>query len=342
MSSFFNKTLVFFLFMGFIIELGNARFLSDFQFKQQKKLNYPTVYVDPFGHGKFPSIQSAIDSVPQNNQNWICIIIKAGQYREQVKIPKEKPYIYLKGEGGKIIVTWDAHGSIATDATFSTEADNTIVESITFINSYNYPPKSNNNPRVVAVAAMISGDRSIFYKCEFLGLQDTLWDVEGRHYFKLCTIEGAVDFIFGNGQSIYESCRISVNAKALDGLVGYITAQGRSNPNDKSGFVFKSCNVIGSGQTFLGRPWRDYARVIFYDCSMSNVITPQGWNAGKYVGKEKQLTFAEGSCKGMGSNNSKRVSWLSKLSQQELQQLTSLSFIDTEGWIAKQPLKVLQ
>lgn len=56
----------------------------------------------------------------------------------------------------------------------------------------------------MAVAAMIAGDKSIFYKCEFLGFQDTLWDVEGRHYFKLCTIEGAVDFIFGNGQSIYE------------------------------------------------------------------------------------------------------------------------------------------
>lgn len=83
-----------------------------------------------------------------------------------------------------------------------------------------------------------------------------------------------------------QNCIISVNAGALDGLVGYITAQGRSNPNDTSGFVFKNCNIIGNGQTFLGRPWRDYARVIFYDCSMSNVITPQGWDAWNYVGKE--------------------------------------------------------
>ncbi|XP_009625304.2 probable pectinesterase 29 [Nicotiana tomentosiformis] len=339
MASFFCKTLVFF-FMGFV-ELGNARYISDFQWKQQK-MKYTTVYVDPSGHGQFKTIQSAIDSVPQNNQNWICINIKAGQYREQVKIPREKPYIYLKGgDQGKTSVTWDAHDSIATDATFTSEADNTIVESITFINSYNYPPKSNNNPRVVAVAAMISGDKSVFYRCEFLGLQDTLWDVRGRHYFKLCTIEGAVDFIFGNGQSLYESCTISVNARALEGLTGFITAQGRSNPKDESGFVFKNCNVIGSGQTFLGRPWRDYARVIFYGCNMSNVITPEGWTAGVYVGKEKQLTFAEESCKGMGSSTSKRVQWEAKLSQQELQQLTSLSFIDNEGWITKQPLKVL-
>ncbi|XP_027769641.1 probable pectinesterase 29 [Solanum pennellii] len=196
MSSFFFNFFIFFL--G-IIELGNAKF----HFKEQKK--YPTVYVDPSGHGKFATIQSAIDSIPQNNQYWICIIIKPGQYREQVKIPREKPYIYLKGDkNGEVIVTWDAHGSIDTDATFTTEANNTIVESITFINSYNYPPKRNKHPRVVAVAAMISGDKCVFFKCKFLGFQDTLWDVQGRHYFKICTIEGAVDFIFGNGKSIYE------------------------------------------------------------------------------------------------------------------------------------------
>lgn len=55
-----------------------------------------------------------------------------------------------------------------------------------------------------ALAAMILGDKSAFYKCGFLGFQDTLWDVQGRHLFKLCTIQGAVDFIFGAAQSIYE------------------------------------------------------------------------------------------------------------------------------------------
>ena len=70
-------------------------------------------------------------------------------------------------------------------------------------NSYNNPPTA-ANPIRTAVAAKISGDKSAFYRCGFLGFQDTLWDVQGRHYFKLCTIQGAVDFIFGAGQSIYE------------------------------------------------------------------------------------------------------------------------------------------
>lgn len=43
--------------------------------------NLPTIYVDPFGHGNYSTVQSAIDSVPQYNENWICIYIKAGTYR---------------------------------------------------------------------------------------------------------------------------------------------------------------------------------------------------------------------------------------------------------------------
>lgn len=67
-------------------------------------------------------------------------------------------------------------------------------------NSYNAPLNVDHR----AVAARIIGDKSAFYKCRFVGFQDTLWDVQGKHYFKSCTIEGAVDFIFGDGQSLYE------------------------------------------------------------------------------------------------------------------------------------------
>lgn len=41
----------------------------------------PTIYVDKSGHGNYSTIQSAIDSVPPYNQDWICIYITAGTYR---------------------------------------------------------------------------------------------------------------------------------------------------------------------------------------------------------------------------------------------------------------------
>ncbi|KAK4855154.1 hypothetical protein QYF36_004526 [Acer negundo] len=262
------------------------------------------IVVDQSGHGTFSSIQSAINSIPSDNQNWVCIFITAGIYREKVKIPYDKPYIILKGEGKRSTqIIWDDHDSIAQSPTFASMADNVVVSHITFVNSYNGPYGNSKNPRVPAVAAMIGGDKTSFHRCRFSGVQDTLWDDQG--------IE--------------------------EGLSGFITAQGRTNPDDANGFVFKRCIVIGTGTTYLGRPWRNYARVFFYKSNLTNVIQPQGWNSWNAAGREHQITFAEHGCYGPGSDTSNRVTWEKKLSTNQVKKLTSIAFIDTEGWLQKQP-----
>lgn len=43
-----------------------------------------------------------------------------------------------------------------------------------------------------------------FYGCGFLGAQDTLYDHNGRHYFEECYVEGSIDFIYGDGKSLYK------------------------------------------------------------------------------------------------------------------------------------------
>ncbi|KAF8379234.1 hypothetical protein HHK36_028666 [Tetracentron sinense] len=53
-------------------------------------------------------------------------------------------------------------------------------------------------------AFRISGNKAYFSGCGFYGAQDTLCDDAGRHYFKECYIEGSIDFIFGNGRSMYK------------------------------------------------------------------------------------------------------------------------------------------
>ncbi|CAA2934127.1 probable pectinesterase 29 [Olea europaea var. sylvestris] len=325
----------------FIVLSGTDAKLN--RYPRGESVVYRTIYVDQSGKGNFRTIQSAIDSVPSNNNKWVCIYVKAGTYRESVKIPYDKPFIFLKGEGKwKTFVVWDNHDSIATSATFTSDADNIIVKSITFTNSYNSPPGSSGNPMRTAVAAKISGDKSSFYRCGFLGLQDTLWDVQGRHYFKLCSIQGAVDFIFGSGQSIYERCTISVIAGVLDGLAGFITAQSRSSPYETNGFVFKDCKIIGHGKTFLGRAWRDYARVVFYNTTMSDVVVPEGWSPWVVAsGHEYQITFAEYKCRGPGANTAGRVKWANKLNVDELIRLTSTSFIDEEGWMSRQVFNMM-
>ncbi|KAL2624416.1 hypothetical protein R1flu_008661 [Riccia fluitans] len=66
-----------------------------------------------------------------------------------------------------------------------------------------------------AVALEISGDKAAFYKCSFLGYQDTLYDCYGRHYFKDNRIKGTINFIFGDGQSYYETCSLESIAETF-------------------------------------------------------------------------------------------------------------------------------
>ena len=52
---------------------------------------------------------------------------------------------------------------------------------------------------------------------------------------------------------------------------GYVTASGRST-DDPNWYVIDNSVVEGSGSTYLGRPWRDFARVVFQNTYLhSNV-----------------------------------------------------------------------
>ncbi|KAK3017703.1 hypothetical protein RJ639_003296 [Escallonia herrerae] len=190
--------------------------------------------------------------------------------------------------------------------------------------SFNYPPEENGNALKQALAGRISGDKSSFYNCEFYGVQDTLLDDRG-----------AYDFIFGAGQSLYEKCTLSVISGRVDSRIpGYITAQRRSSPNDTDGFVFKDCNVVGTGSTYLGRARKDFALSVVLLLIPVRHHSCRGWNAWNII-------FAEDGCYGLGSDTSKRVPWLKKLSEETVRSLTSVAFIDNEGWLSSQPLKTL-
>ncbi|XP_022742403.1 putative pectinesterase 52 [Durio zibethinus] len=305
-----------------------------------------TIVVDKYGHGNFNSIQSAINSISPNNDKWIKVRINPGVYWEKVIIPKTKPCIVLEGQSRRVTtITFDAHDRTDTSATFTSMADNIVAKGITFKNSYNHQlvegiSSGEPIPRVTqAVAARILGDKSAFFQCGFLGLQDTLWDALGRHYFSMCHIEGADDFIFGSGQSFYENFSINVTAGAFASQmrIGYITAQGRKSSDDPSGFVFKKGTIVGTVKPYLGRAYGPYSRVIFHDTAMYAQVVPEGWFAWNYPGKEENFMYAEVNCIGPGSNTSRRVPWEKKLSFSQLKQFSISSFIDQDGWIGRLP-----
>ncbi|XP_077219007.1 putative pectinesterase 29 [Tasmannia lanceolata] len=308
---------------------------------QGKPVVANTIIVDARGGGNFKSIQAAVNSVPPNNSQWIRIKVNRGVYLEKVTISKDRPFILLEGHATRdTIIAWGDSISTEESPTFHVDADNFVAKCITFKNTFNHKvvvPRPPNSDTRQAVAAMIYGDKSSFYYCSFVGFQDTLADMQGRHYFNHCYIEGAIDFIFGYGQSIYQSCALYVTVNSSSPFVGSITAQGRAQATDTNGFVFNNCRIHGTGKTYLGRAWGNFSRVIFYKTTMSRIVIPAGWNPMVAVGHVDTITFAENGCTGKGSNLSGRVKWEKKLTATELSQLTSLSFIDPDGWIEQQP-----
>jgi pectin methylesterase-like acyl-CoA thioesterase len=212
------------------------------------------------GSGNYTTVQAAINAVPNNQTSWYTIYIKNGTYTEVVSISSSKTYLYLIGESKDgVKITYNnsssSAGGTSASATVTNSAKNFKAENISFINSFDYDNSSVTNKQGVALLAQ--ADRQIYQNCNFLGHQDTLYVNSGRQYFNNCYIQGVVDFIFGNGTSVFNNC--TINCHYRSGGTGCITAPS-TLASSTYGLVFIGCNVtadssVSSGGFSLGRPW---------------------------------------------------------------------------------------
>lgn len=287
--------------------------------------------------GHFVSVQKAIDYVSDGNHCRVVISVSRGIYREKVKIPATKPYISLVGHSSrKTIIEWDdTADTIGSDgkplgtygsATVAVNSPYFIAKNIAFRNKAPPPPPGAQGKQ--AVALRISADMAAFTRCKFIGSQDTLYDHTGRHYFKNCHIQGSIDFIFGNGLSLYYGCRIHAKTDNY----GSLTAQKRESMLEATGFSFVKCNVTGSGVLYLGRAWGTFSRVVFAYTYMDKIITPKGWM--DWGDRRRQMTvfYGQFKCSGPGAKGG-RVSWSRELTEEEAEPFLSLSFIDGDNWL---------
>lgn len=89
------------------------------------------------------------------------------------------------------------------------------------------------------------------------------------------------DFIFGQEAAAWFD---NVDIKLLEADSGYITASGRESEDSENYYVINSSTVeaaegesVEAGAYYLGRPWREYSRVVFQLTSLSEAINSEGW-----------------------------------------------------------------
>ena len=282
------------------------------------------------GSGDFTSIQEAIDASKAFPDQRITISIKNGIYKEKVKVHAWNNRLTLKGESAeKTIITYDDYfGKInrGRNSTFHTytllvDADDFIAENLTIENS--------SGPVGQAVALHVEGDRCEFRNCRILGHQDTVYAAgeKSRHYFVNCYIEGTTDFIFGASTALFDNCVL--NSKSNSYITAASTTKGK-----QFGFVFRNCKLTadkGVDKVYLGRPWRNYAKVVFIGCEMGVQILPEGWNNWRKTEAEKTTFYAEYNCSGPGYQPEQRAAWAHQLSKKQAKKYTPEKILS--GWI---------
>lgn len=295
------------------------------------------------GSGQYTSLQEAISTAPMQTDpaapRWV-IFVKAGTYRERIYVQRERGNIHVLGEDReKTVVVYHQHANLPGPdgkpiGTFRTptvqiDGDGMIWENLTLANDAGRPGPRPEGPAVSqALALRADGDRLEFRGVRFLGWQDTILVNRGRHYFKDCYIEGHVDFIFGAATAYFDRCHIHVLAD------GYITAA--STPKDQAhGYVFADCTITGADgvKTYLGRPWREFAKTVFLRTEMSAAVRPEGWHNWNKPGAEQTTFYAESGSTGPGAGDATRVKWARPLTAAEAAALTPAKVLaGSDGW----------
>lgn len=237
----------------------------------------PTVAAD--GTGTYRTVQAAVDAVPADNTTRRVITIKAGTYREQVIVPKNKPFITLEGLGSDntrttIIGNRDAgHYGAQGSATVQALGHDVIIKNLTITNDYDEDTYETGDQ---ALAAFVDADRAIVTDVRFLGDQDTLRVHDrARAYFLRTYVEGTVDFVYGGGIGVFNAS--TIHEKRSSG--GPITAADTAAAKPY-GLLFYKCTITGTGNnvTTLGRPWAQSAHVVYRESTLSATVkTAQPW-----------------------------------------------------------------
>jgi lysophospholipase L1-like esterase len=135
-----------------------------------------------------------------------------------------------------------------------------------------------------ATALCSEADFCEYNNCRFIGSQDTLYTAGTTcQYFKKCYVEGQTDFIFGDGDAVFEDCEINWCGYSDFPVSGYLTA---ARTASNKGYLFYNCLVSLNQSRFtqmgcFGRPWGQEAKVAWINTILggAQTIHPNGWTS---------------------------------------------------------------
>ncbi|KAG9439581.1 hypothetical protein H6P81_019746 [Aristolochia fimbriata] len=290
------------------------------------------------GNGNYKSISEAVNQAPSNSPSRYVIYIKAGTYAENVLVDLQKKNLAFVGDGiGKTILTSSrSHPSysILESGALVVRGDGFSAQYMTFENTAGPSPGP-------AVAMRNDADRSAFYRCSFVGFQDTLFANKNRQLYKECDVVGTIDFIFGEAAVVFQDCNI-LPRKPLFGQANAIIAQGKEANAAPGGIVLQKCRIsafedLGSTQSYLGRPWHKYSTAIIMETTIDGLIDPAGFvEFPGSAANEETATLREYANNGEGSDTRNRVKWAGYRvidDAGEAQQYTVANFINGNDWL---------
>ncbi|KAI1793818.1 pectin lyase fold/virulence factor [Ganoderma leucocontextum] len=251
--------------------------------------------------GKYATLSTALEDTSS-----LVYFIYSGTYSDTAIISRANVRVYGQTNtpssytGNTVTIT----NNIPASQAGSNDASGTVQVHASNVSLYNLNI-ANTYGKAQAIALSVQDGQFGAYGLKITGDQDTLLANVGTQYYANSWIEGAVDFIFGMQASIWIT-RSVINTIGN----GYITASGRSS-DDANWYVINNSTIQGTGTTYLGRPWRDYARVVFQNSVLGSNVPAVGWSV--WGSETDHVTFAEYGNTGSGASGS-RASFSTKLS----------------------------
>lgn len=290
-------------------------------------------------------LQYILDNAPDN----ATIYMKNGVYRQKIVVRRDGVKL-IGEERDKTKIVWNDYarkphsdgGEYNTFRTFTVcvTGEKVVMENLT-VENFNTRPEEVGQCVALSVNAkkfrakglnLISTQDTLFtapfpddlvirysgltddpaYYDGFIPREQLYMEGTSQQLYEDCKISGTVDFIFGGAEAYFKNCEI-ISLKEKRGA-GYTAAPCHSLKQDV-GYVFYGCAFVcggaEDGSVFLARPWRDFGKCEFIDCTLGKHISPLLFDKWNDTYRDKTARFGYCGLKGETSP----VKWCSQIDE---------------------------